>query len=144
MATRSAWATTSGWTTATACARPCSGTCVQRWLLDGRPSALYAPVIDDAIFGYQRVNVAAQRADAGSLLNRMREMLAVRKEHPAFGRGELQLLAPAGVAVLAYLRTYGDEALLVVNNLSANPKKSISTWRRMPTRGRPTCSPGRH
>ena len=48
----------------------------------------------------------------------MREMIAVRKEHPAFGRGELELLAPAGVAVLAYLRTCGGATLLVANNLS--------------------------
>ena len=31
-------------------------------------------------------------------------MIAVRKQHPAFGRGELQLLTPAEVGVLAYLR----------------------------------------
>ena len=45
-------------------------------------------------------------------------MIAVRKTVPAFGRGELQLLAPAGHAVLAYLRVSGDETILVVNNLS--------------------------
>ena len=82
------------------------------------PSALDNPVIDDEVFGYRRVNVAAQRANPGSLLSRMREMMAVRKTAPAFGRGELRLLAPAGVAMLAYLRVYGDEAILVVNNLS--------------------------
>ncbi len=82
------------------------------------PSALSDPVIVDEVYGYRRVNVAAQRNDPGSLLSRMREMLAVRKTSLAFGRGELQLLAPAGVAVLAYLRTYGDETILVVNNLA--------------------------
>lgn len=82
------------------------------------PSALGDPVIVDEVYGYRRVNVAAQHADPGSLLNRMREMLAVRKTSLAFGRGELKLLAPAGVAVLAYLRTYGDETILVVNNLA--------------------------
>ena len=82
------------------------------------PSALGDPVIDDPIYGYRQVNVDAQRADPGSLLNRMREMIAVRKTCRAFGRGELQLLQPAGVAVLAYLRAYGDEVILVVNNLS--------------------------
>jgi maltose alpha-D-glucosyltransferase/alpha-amylase len=82
------------------------------------PSRLGDPVIDDSVFGYRKVNVDAQRADPGSWLNRMREMLAVRKTCRSFGCGELQLLAPAGVAVLAYLRTYGDEVILVVNNLS--------------------------
>ena len=87
------------------------------------PSALGDPVIDDPVYGYQQVNVDAQRADAGSLLNRMREMIAVRKTCSAFGRGELQLLKPAGVAMLAYLRAYGDEVVLVVNNLSSEPQQ---------------------
>ncbi len=82
------------------------------------PSALGDPVIVDEVFGYHRVNVAAQRADPGSLLNRMREMLAVRKTTLAFGRGDLHLLAPASEVVLAYLRTYGAETILVVNNLA--------------------------
>ncbi len=83
------------------------------------PSALSDPVIVDDVYGYRRVNVAAQRDAPDSLLNRMREMMAVRKTSPAFGRGELQLLAPSGVTVLAYLRTSGDEAILIANNLSA-------------------------
>ena len=87
------------------------------------PSALHDPVIDDPIYGYRQVNVAAQRADPGSLLNRMHEMIAVRKACRAFGRGELQLLTPAGVAVLAYLRACGDEVILVVNNLSPEPQQ---------------------
>jgi maltose alpha-D-glucosyltransferase/alpha-amylase len=53
----------------------------------------------------------------------MREMLAVRKTCRAFGRGELELLRSADVAVLAYLRTYGDEVILVVNNLSPQPQQ---------------------
>ena len=36
---------------------------------------LCCPVIDDNIYGYRRVNVEAQRADLGSPLNRMREMI---------------------------------------------------------------------
>jgi maltose alpha-D-glucosyltransferase/alpha-amylase len=87
------------------------------------PDRLYNPVIDDDTYGFQHVSVAMQRCDAGSLLTRMREMLAVRKAHAAFGRGELRLLAPEDPAVLAYLRTGGDETLLVVNNLSPEPRE---------------------
>ena len=86
------------------------------------PGALYAPVIDDAVYGYRQVNVEAQRADSGSLLNRLRAMLRVRKAHPAFGRGAIRFLEPANRAVLAYLRSYGDETLLIVQNLSAEPQ----------------------
>ena len=86
------------------------------------PAALGDPVIVDETFGYRRVNVAAQRDDPGSLLNRMHDMLAVRKTALAFGRGELHLLTPAGDAILAYLRTYENETLLVVNNLAEEPQ----------------------
>ena len=46
------------------------------------PSALGDPVIEDETFGYRRVNVAAQCGEPGSLLNRMRGMMAVRKNGP--------------------------------------------------------------
>jgi maltose alpha-D-glucosyltransferase/alpha-amylase len=87
--------------------------------------ALYNPVIDDDTYGYRQVNVAVQRCDSRSLLTRMREMLAVRKAHPAFGRGNLRLLAPGDRSVLAYLRTWGDDTLLVVNNLSSEPREAV-------------------
>jgi maltose alpha-D-glucosyltransferase/alpha-amylase len=83
---------------------------------------LYCPVIDNDTYGYRRLNVEAQRAKHGSLLNRMRKMIQVRKAHPAFGRGEVRFLEPANQAVLAYTRTYGDETILVVNNLSSDPQ----------------------
>ncbi len=83
---------------------------------------LYCPVIDSDTYGYRRLNVEAQRANPGSLLNRMRKMIQVRKAHPAFGRGEVRFLEPANQAVLAYTRTYDDETILVVNNLSSDPQ----------------------
>jgi maltose alpha-D-glucosyltransferase/alpha-amylase len=49
----------------------------------------------------------------------MCEMIAVRKEHPAFGRGTCDFLEASNNAVLAYLRRHADETILVVNNLSA-------------------------
>ena len=84
---------------------------------------LYAPLIDDETYGYQQVNIAAQEADPGSLFNRLRFLLQVRKEHPAFGRGDLKLLSPSSTAVLAYLRSHAQETLLVVNNLSPEPQE---------------------
>ena len=79
---------------------------------------LTAPVIQDETYGYQKINVAAQRKNPDSLLNRMRELLHIRKEHPAFGRGELHLLTSGPEQVLAYLRTTTGETLLILNNLS--------------------------
>jgi maltose alpha-D-glucosyltransferase/alpha-amylase len=79
---------------------------------------LYAPVIDNASFGYQHVNVAAQRADPQSLFNWLKHALRVRKAQPAFGQGELKLLPTANPAVLTYWRIYQDDRVLVINNLS--------------------------
>jgi len=49
----------------------------------------------------------------------MRRLIAVRKQSPAFGRGTIEFLRPRNQAVLAYLRAWRDETLLVVANLSA-------------------------
>jgi maltose alpha-D-glucosyltransferase/alpha-amylase len=84
---------------------------------------LYSPVIDDEVYGYQQVNVEAQRSDPGSLLNWMREAIRVRKAHPALGRGDVQFLDSGTRSVLAYLRTTGEEAILAVNNLSAEEQR---------------------
>jgi maltose alpha-D-glucosyltransferase/alpha-amylase len=45
-------------------------------------------------------------------------MLHLRKQHPAFGEGTLQLLSPENCSVLAYLRQNVNETLLILNNLS--------------------------
>ncbi len=82
------------------------------------PEQLYAPVIADPVYGYQRVNVTAQRADPGSLFQTLRRLIHIRKAHPAFGRGAFRLLRPANPAVLAYAREYASETIVVVQNLS--------------------------
>ena len=58
------------------------------------------------------------RRDAVSLLNWMRRMIGVRKQHKAFGRGTLSFLYPRNRKVLAYLREHEDESILCVANLS--------------------------
>ena len=83
---------------------------------------LYAPLIDDGVYDYARVNVQAQETAPDSPLNWVRSVLCERKKHPAFGCGDLHLLSPKNKAILAYLRVYEDETLLVVNNLSSEPQ----------------------
>jgi maltose alpha-D-glucosyltransferase/alpha-amylase len=83
------------------------------------PAALYLPVITQPEYHYQAVNVAGQDKDPGSLLNCMRRLIAVRKRSAVFGRGTIEFLRPRNQAVLAYLRAWRDETLLVVANLSA-------------------------
>ena len=79
---------------------------------------LYLPVITDPVYGYQAVNVAAQRATPSSLLNTMRRLIATRKRSSAFGRGTIEFLRPRNTAVLAFLREHGEDRILVVANLS--------------------------
>jgi maltose alpha-D-glucosyltransferase/alpha-amylase len=83
------------------------------------PARLYAPVIDDKEYGYRTLNVDAQRADPGSLLNRLRHLIRVRKASPALARGDLHILDSLPPAVLGFVRTCGDSAVLALHNLSA-------------------------
>ena len=82
------------------------------------PAELYSPVIMDPIYGYEAVNVEAQQADPSSLLNWMRNMIALRKLFRVFGRGTLEFLHPSQPEVLAYIRRYEGEQVLCVANLS--------------------------
>ncbi len=79
---------------------------------------LYSPSIMDPVYGYQAVNVEAQSRTPTSLLNWTKRLIAVRKRYKAFGRGSLEFLHPDNLAVLPYVRKYGDETLLCVVNLS--------------------------
>ncbi|MGR3199997.1 MAG: putative maltokinase, partial [Paracoccus sp. (in: a-proteobacteria)] len=76
------------------------------------------PAIIDAVYGHQVINVESQADDPSSLLNWMRRMITVRRQHPAFGRGTMTLLYPRNRKVLAYIREYEDRAYLCVANLS--------------------------
>ena len=82
------------------------------------PAQLFSPVIMDPVWGYQAINVEAQQSDASSLLNWMRNMIALRKLFHVFGRGALKFLPSANRKVLAYVRQYGNEQVLCVANLS--------------------------
>jgi maltose alpha-D-glucosyltransferase / alpha-amylase len=82
------------------------------------PQRLYLPPIMDSVYGYAAVNVEAQSREPSSLLNWTRRLLAVRKRHFAFGRGNLVFLRPNNRKILAFLREYGEEIILCVANLS--------------------------
>jgi maltose alpha-D-glucosyltransferase/alpha-amylase len=82
------------------------------------PARLYSPVVMDPVLGYEAVNVEAQQGDSSSLLSWMRNMIALRKLFSVFGRGNIEFLNPTNRKVLAYLRTYGEEQVLCVANLS--------------------------
>jgi maltose alpha-D-glucosyltransferase / alpha-amylase len=82
------------------------------------PARLYSAPIMDPIYGYQAVNVEAQRSDPSSLLEWMRGMIGLRKANRIFGRGTIEFIRPDNRRVLAFLRKLDDEVVLVVANLS--------------------------
>jgi maltose alpha-D-glucosyltransferase/alpha-amylase len=79
---------------------------------------LYAPPVMDPLYGYQAVNIEAQRRDPSSLFHWVRRLIALRKHTPALARGRLELLEPANRKILAYVRRDGDDAILIVANLA--------------------------
>lgn len=89
---------------------------------------LFAPVINDPIYGYHQVNVAAQREDPDSLFHLTRRLIDLRKQHPCFGRGTFKLIDAGNTAILAYLREYQGEAVLVLHNLSGEEQAGVVDW----------------
>jgi maltose alpha-D-glucosyltransferase/alpha-amylase len=95
------------------------------------PGRLYLPLIMDPLYGYQAVNVEAQLNSTTSLLHWTRHMIEVRKRHPAFGLGEYHELGGSNPSVLAYVRSYEDDIVLCVNNMSRFPQPvelDLSPW----------------
>jgi maltose alpha-D-glucosyltransferase/alpha-amylase len=82
------------------------------------PQKLYLPLVIDPEYNASAINVESQQQNAQSLLWWMRRLIALRKRHAAFGRGEIEFLLPENRKVLTFLRTFGDERILVVANLS--------------------------
>jgi maltose alpha-D-glucosyltransferase / alpha-amylase len=82
------------------------------------PARLYAPLIMDPVYTYQSINVEAQQRYPLSLLNFMKRISALRKQHRVFGRGTIEFLSPENRKVLAYVRRYENEKVLCVANLS--------------------------
>ncbi len=94
------------------------------------PGKLYLPIVQSLTYHYAGVNVEQQMATASSLLHWTRSMLAMRRQHPAFGLGRFVPVECDNPHVLAFLRVLGEgdvpdeepETLLCVNNLSHVPQ----------------------
>jgi maltose alpha-D-glucosyltransferase/alpha-amylase len=69
---------------------------------------LYLPPLMDPVYGFQAVNVEAQMRNQSSMLHWMRRMLEVRREHPVFGTGGLEVVSTENPSVLAYVRARGE------------------------------------
>jgi maltose alpha-D-glucosyltransferase / alpha-amylase len=82
------------------------------------PQQLFLPVIIDPQYHYEQVNVEVQQSNQYSLLWWMKRLIAMRKRYKAFGRGTMEFMHSENRKILAYVRRYEDEIILVVANLS--------------------------
>jgi len=83
---------------------------------------IYAPVIKDEVFGYQKVNVDLVTRDPSSIYHVIRTMIQRRRRHLAFGHGEFRWVNSSTPALASFLRTYGIDRMLCVHNLSSSPQ----------------------
>jgi maltose alpha-D-glucosyltransferase/alpha-amylase len=84
----------------------------------GPTEVLYSPLIVDEQYGYKTVNVTSQLTNKGSLFNQIRQMIAVRKQHKAFGRGSFSWIDGTDRCLAVYQREFEGEDFIVINNLS--------------------------
>jgi maltose alpha-D-glucosyltransferase / alpha-amylase len=82
------------------------------------PERLWLPLVSNALYGYQAVNVESQQRNPTSLLNWTRRLIEVRRSTRVFGRGTIAFLKPDNHRVLAFTRALKPETVLSVNNLA--------------------------
>jgi maltose alpha-D-glucosyltransferase / alpha-amylase len=85
---------------------------------EANPHKLYLPVILDPEYHYEAVNVELQNWNTSSLLWWMKRLINKRKQYKAFSRGDMKFISSENPKILAFTRTYQDETMLVVVNLS--------------------------
>ncbi|MBT1697933.1 maltose alpha-D-glucosyltransferase [Fulvivirgaceae bacterium PWU4] len=85
---------------------------------DANPHKLYLPVILDPEYHYEAVNVEIQSWNTSSLLWWMKRLISKRKQYKAFGRGDMKFVGADNPKILAFTRTYEEQTMLVVVNLS--------------------------
>jgi len=85
---------------------------------EANPQKLYLPLILSPEYHYEMVNVELQSANTSSLLWFMKRIIDLRKKYKAFSRGGFKFHHADNPKVLVFTRSYQDEHILVVVNLS--------------------------
>ena len=75
------------------------------------------PWFDEINPNYTEINVEASEKDENSILNYYRKLLRFRKEHDIVKYGDFELLSTYK-NIFAYVRTYENQKLLVINSFS--------------------------
>jgi len=82
------------------------------------PQKLYLPVIIDPLYHYEAVNVEIQSRNTSSLLWWMKRIINMRRKYLSFSRGTMKFINTENPKILSFIRSYGDEHILVIANLS--------------------------
>jgi len=82
------------------------------------PQQLFLPVIFNHDYHYETINVENFEKNSTSLLWWMRRIISMRKQYKAFSRGEIEFIDTNNSRILAFIRKYEEEVILVVINLS--------------------------
>ncbi|MCB1169746.1 MAG: alpha-glucosidase C-terminal domain-containing protein [Leptospiraceae bacterium] len=83
------------------------------------PQRLFLPVNIDPDYHYESLNVEAQQNSPNSLLWWIKKIISLRKQIPAFSRGELEFIRCENRKILAFFRKHEGQTILVLANLSA-------------------------
>src|SRR5580658_5282608 len=81
------------------------------------------PVISAGPYGFEHVNVAAQRRDPNSLLDWMERMIRMRKEVPEIGWGDFSFISAQATDILIMRYEWRDNSVICVHNLSPLPRE---------------------
>jgi maltose alpha-D-glucosyltransferase/alpha-amylase len=82
------------------------------------------PVIDRGVWGYEHVNVEAQRRDPGSFLSWMARMIRIRKECPEIGLGRCTVLDVEAKNVLGLRFDWQGASVVTLHNFDARPHEA--------------------
>lgn len=85
---------------------------------ESNPQKLYLPLILDPLYHHSALNVELQSRNTSSLLWFMKRLISIRKRYKAFSRGDMKFIDSDNSKILAFTRTYEDENMLVIANLS--------------------------
>jgi maltose alpha-D-glucosyltransferase/alpha-amylase len=81
------------------------------------------PVISAGPYGFEHVNVAAQRRDPNSLMNWMERIIRMRKETPEIGWGDFSFISSRTTDILIMRYEWRDNSVICVHNLSPLPRE---------------------
>jgi maltose alpha-D-glucosyltransferase / alpha-amylase len=81
------------------------------------------PVISAGPYGFEHVNVAAQRRDPNSLMNWMERIIRMRKETPEIGWGDFSFISAQATDILIMRYKWRDNSVILVHNLSPIPRE---------------------